>query len=186
MSEETEKLFMSLLRELRPLFKENGFRASNQNFILESAECWVIVNFQKSRWANHDETAFYVNVGACSKRWLGIEGRPADKVPSYHSCDWQWRVEHFGPDKNIQQWTLSDEESLRNTLAYLQNLFRVYVLPATRTMATEEELVKHSGRFQYPQLKTCAVIQAATNQVSALKQTIAILIEKFGSITGTR
>jgi hypothetical protein len=41
----------------------------------------VIVNFQKSRWAQRDETTFYVNVAACSKRWLGIERKPADKVP---------------------------------------------------------------------------------------------------------
>jgi hypothetical protein len=170
-----------LLKELRPLFKENGFRASSQNFILESAECWVIVNFQKSRWAERDETTFYVNVAACSKRWLGFEGKPADKVPPFYGCDWQWRVEHFGPDRNIKQWTLRDEDSLRHTLAYLQTLFREFVLPATRTMTTEAELLKHSGGFEYPQLKTRAIILAATNRVSALKQTVATLMEKFGS-----
>jgi hypothetical protein len=183
LSAETEKLFRSLLKDLRPLFKESGFRASSQNFILESAECWVIVNFQKSRWAQRDETTFYVNVAACSKRWLGIERKPADKVPPYYGCDWRWRVEHFGPDKGIQQWTLRDEVSLRVTLAYLQILFRDFVLPAATTMTTEAELLKHSGGFEYPQLKTRAVILAATNQVSALKQTVSTLIEKFGSGT---
>jgi hypothetical protein len=87
LSAETEKLFRSLLKELRPLFKEDGFRASSQNFILESDECWVIINFQKSRGVERDETTFYVNVAACSKRWLGIESRPADKVPRFYSCD---------------------------------------------------------------------------------------------------
>jgi Domain of unknown function (DUF4304) len=181
LSAETEKLFRSLLKALRPLLKESGFRASSQNYILESAECWVIVNFQKSRWAQRDKTTFYVNVAACSKRWLGIEGKPADKVPPYYGCDWQWRVEHFGPDKGIQQWTLSDEDSLRITLAYLQILFRDFVLPAVMTMTTEADLLKHSGGFEYPQLKTRAVILAATNQVSALKQIVSMLIEKFGS-----
>jgi hypothetical protein len=174
-------LFKSLLKELRPLFKESGFRASSQNFILESAECWVIVNFQRSRWADRDETTFYVNVAACSKRWLSFEGKPADKVPAYYSCDWQWRVEHFGPDKKIQQWTLSDADSLRQTLAYLRHLFQEFVLPATRTMTTETELLKHTGGFEYPQLKTRSVILAETSQVSALKQTIDTLMEKFGS-----
>ena len=181
MSEKAEMLFKSLLKELRPLFKESGFRASSQNFILESAECWVIVNFQRSRWADRDETTFYVNVAACSKRWLSFEGKPADKVPAYYSCDWQWRVEHFGPDKKIQQWTLSDADSLRQTLAYLRHLFQEFVLPATRTMTTETELLKHTGGFEYPQLKTRSVILAETSQVSALKQTIDTLMEKFGS-----
>jgi hypothetical protein len=183
LSAETEKLFRSLLKDLRPLFKKSGFRASSQNFILESAESWVIVNFQKSRWAQRDETTFYVNVAACSKRWLGIERKPADNVPPYYGCDWRWRVEHFGPDKGIQQWTLRDEDSLRVTLAYLQVLFRDFVLPAATTMTTEAELLKHSGGFEYPQLKTRSIISAATNQVSALKQTVSTLIEKFGSGT---
>jgi hypothetical protein len=181
LSEETGKLFKSLLKELRPLFKERGFRASRQNFILESAECWVIVNFQKSRWADRHETTFYVNVAASSKRWLGVEGKPADKVPPYYSCDWRWRVEHFGPDKTVQQFTLTDSDSLQQTLAYLRHLFQEYVLPATRTMTTEAELLKYAGGFEYPQLKTTSVIFAATNQLTALKQTITTLMEKFGS-----
>jgi hypothetical protein len=181
LSAETEKLFRSLLKELRPLFKENGFRSSSQNFILESAGCWVIVNFQKSRWAQPDETTFYVNVGACSKRWLGFAGKPADKVPPHYGCDWRWRVEYFSPDKNIQQWTLRDEDSLRSTLSYLQNLFREFVLPATRTMTAEADLLKHTGGFEFPQLKTRTVILAATDQISALRETVTRLIERFGS-----
>ena len=81
MSAETEKLFKGLLKEMRPLFKEHGFRAVSQNFVFESNECWVIFNFQKSRWSDSEETTFYVNVAASSKTWLGFEGKPADKVP---------------------------------------------------------------------------------------------------------
>jgi hypothetical protein len=175
-----------LLRELRPLFEENGFRASSQNFILESDECWVIVNFQKSRWATQDETTVYVNVAASSKRWLGFNGNPPDKMPPYFGCDWQWRAEHFGPDPKVEHWTLRDEDSLRQTIEHLQHLFREFVFPATRTMTTEAELLKHTGGWEYPQLKTRAVILAATNQVSDLKRTVAALIEKFGKSKGTR
>jgi hypothetical protein len=189
LSAETEKLFRTLLKDLRPVFKENGFRASSQNFILDSAECWVIVNFQKSRWASSDETTFYVNVAASSKRWLGFFSKTPDKLPHFYECDWQWRVEFFGPDKNIQKWTLRDEDSLKQTLAYLHRLFRDHVLPATRTMTTEADLMEHTGGFEYPQLKTRAVILAATNQIGALKECVATLLEKFASGTvaeGTR
>lgn len=184
MSAETEKLFRSLLKELRPLFKEAGFRRSSQNFVLESAECWVIVNFQKSRWNGPDQTTFYINVAAASKRWLGFYGKPADKLPAYSSCDWRWRVEQFGPDKQVKQWTLTDDNSLHQTLEYLRNLFTTFVFPAARSMTTEAELLEQSGGFEYPQLKTRAVILAATNQVDALRQTVAALIEKFGSGIG--
>lgn len=181
LAKETEKLFRRLLKEFRPLFGKHGFRASSQNFILESTECWVIVNFQKSRWANANETTFYVNVAASTKRWLGFYGRPADKMPPHYGCDWTWRAEQFGPDKDIKQWTLRDEESLQKTSAYLQFLFQRFVLPATSTMTTEVDLMKHTGGFEYPQLKTRSVILAATNQVNELRQTVAALLEKFGS-----
>lgn len=177
----TEKLFKILVRQLRPLFKAHGFRASGQNFVLESAECWVVINFQKSRWVDQDETTIYVNVAACSKRWLGFYGGPPEKIPSYSDCDWRWRAEHFGPDNSIQQWTLRDQDSLESTFAYLENLFQVFVLPATRTMTTEAELLKHTGGFEYPQLKTRAVILAATNQVDALREVVSTLMEKFGT-----
>jgi hypothetical protein len=181
LSAETQELFRRLLRELRPIFKENGFRASGQNFILESAECWVIVNFQKSRWSARDETSFYINVAASSKRWLGIEGTAGDETPPYYACDWSWRAEYFGPDQSVQPWTLSDDHSLNKTLTYLRSLFCDFVFPATLEMTTEAELLKHFGGFDFPQLKTRAVISAATNDVGALKQAVATLIEKYGS-----
>lgn len=177
----TEKLFKNLLKELRPLFKEYGFRSSGQNFILESPECWVIVNFQKSRWSDSDGTTFYVNVAASSKRWLEFCGEPTGRVPHYYACAWRWRAEHFGPDKVIQKWTLRDESDTSDVLVYLESLFREFVLPATKTMTTDAELLNHSGGFEYVQLKARSVILAATNQVNALQQAVATLIERFGS-----
>lgn len=171
------------------MFKGAGFRASSQNFVLESNECWVIVNFQKSRWASRDETTFYINVAASSRRWLGIDGKVPDKAPPFYGCDWRWRVEQLGPDKSVSQWTLRDEDSLRQTLVYLQRLFREFVLPAVKTMATEAGLLNHKGGFECPQLKTRAVIFAATNQTHALKEAVSTLMEKFGSgimAAGTR
>jgi len=186
---ETERVFKSLLKELRPLFKENGFRALGQNFVLDSPECWVTINFQKSRWAGDKETTFYVNVAASSKRWLGLYGKQPVQLPSYSACDWRWRVEHFAPEQGVGQWTLIDHPSYVSTLTYLQTLFREHVFPATRTMTTEAELLNHTGWLEYPQLKTRSVILAATHQVGALKQTVAKLIENHGSgiaAVGTR
>jgi hypothetical protein len=180
LSAETEKLFKRLLKEMRPLSKEHGFRAVSQNFIFESTECWVILNFQKSRWSDSEETTVYVNVAASSKTWLGFEGKPADKVPPYYACDWQWRVEHFAPDKTIKSWTLRDEASFEATFSYLQKLFQEFVLPATKGMTTNAELLEHTGGFEYPQLKTRAMILASTDQIDALQLAVATLIEKFG------
>jgi len=186
LAKQTEKLFRRLLKELRPLFAKNGFRASSQNFILESPECWVIVNFQKSRWASPNETTFYVNVAASTKRWLGFYGRPADKMPPHEGCDWTWRAEQFGPDKDIKQWTLRDEESFQETYDYLRLLFEGFVLPTTSTMTREADLMKHTGGFEYPQLKTRSIVLAATSEINDLRRTVATLIEKFGTAQGMR
>jgi hypothetical protein len=180
LSTETEKLFKRLLKEMRPLFKEHGFHAVSQNFLFESNDCWLIFNFQKSRWSDSEETTFYVNVAASSKTWLGFEGKPADKAPPYYACDWQWRVEHFASDKTIKSWNLRDESSFQATFCYLQRLFQEFVLPATKSMTTNAGLLKHTGGFEYPQLKTRTVILASTDQVDALRLTVATLIEKFG------
>ena len=186
MSAETENLFRRLLKELRPLFKEHGFRASGQNFVCESNECWVIVNFQKSRWSEPGETTFYVNVAASSKRWLGFYSKPPDKAPPYSGCDWRWRIEYFPPDKDKKSWTLRDEASFQAAFHYLHKLLKESVLPATRTMTTEAGLLTHTGGFEYPQLLTRTVILAATGQVDALRQAVATLIEKFGRAAGTQ
>jgi len=181
LSTDAQILFKNLLKSLRPLFKANGFRSKGQNFFLESDECWVIINFQKSRWNNAGEVTFYVNVAACSKRWLGIEAKPAEKMPPYYACDWRWRVEHFAVDQSIKSWTLRDETSLEETVAYLTTLFREAVFPAARTMVTEKQLLEHSGGFEYAQLKTRTVILAATNQTEALREAVALLLEKYGA-----
>ncbi|MGB9417577.1 MAG: DUF4304 domain-containing protein [Acidobacteriaceae bacterium] len=177
----TERLFKNLLKGLRPLFKEYGFGSSGQNFVLESPECWVIINFQKSRWSAPDETTFYVNVAASSKCWLAFCGEPTGKVPRCYACAWLWRAEHFGQDKSIEKWTLRDENGAGDVLAYLQRLFREFVFPSTKTMMTDIELLNHTGGFEYLQLKARSVILAATNQISPLQQAVAMLIEKFGS-----
>lgn len=119
-------------------------------------------------------------LAASSKTWLGFEGKPADKVPPYYACDWQWRVEQFAPDKTIKSWTLRDEASFQAAFSYLQELFQEFVLPATKSMTTNAELLEHTGGFEYPQLKTRALILASTDQIDALRLTVATLIEKFG------
>ncbi len=181
MSDETQKLFKDLVRELKPVFKEHGFRSKSQNFILETSECWVIISFQKSRWSSPEETSFYINVSATSKRWLGFKNAPPDKTPSYFECDWSWRAEQFGPDPNTCRWTLSNRQDFETTLAYVRALLVNHVLPATQTMTTEMQLTEQTGGFEFPQLKTRSIIYAANNQIQALKAAVGTLIEKYGS-----
>jgi hypothetical protein len=141
-SADAERLFKNLLKDLRPLFRENGFRSSSQNFVLESPECWAIVNFQKSRWSNTGEKTFYVNVAVTAKRLLGFYHQSVEKAPPYFSCDWRWRAEQFGKDAEVQSWTIRDEASARETFAYLEKLFNEFVFPEIRALTTEDALLR--------------------------------------------
>jgi len=40
----SDLLFRRLLKELRPALVEHGFRRSSQNFVIESAEGWGVIN----------------------------------------------------------------------------------------------------------------------------------------------
>lgn len=175
----TEDLFKDVIKGLRPLFKEHGFRSSGQNFTLESPECWVIVNFQKSRWSDQDETAFYVNVAATSKHCLEFSEQSTGQAPPYYSCAWQWRAEHFGPDKNIGKWSLRNKDDVRDVLEYLQSLFRQFVLPTAEAMTTNAGLLNLQG---HPHLDALSVLQAATNQLDGLRHTVATLMERSDSM----
>jgi Domain of unknown function (DUF4304) len=116
---DADKFFATILKGFHPLFKQNGFHKSGQNFILESPECWVVINLQKSRWSDLDEKTFYVNVAATAKRLLEFEHEPIDKAPMHWKCAWNIRAEQLAPEPKIQQWNIRDENSVQEALAYL-------------------------------------------------------------------
>jgi hypothetical protein len=179
-----DSFFKKVLKDLRPLFKENGFRASSQNFILESVEGWAIINFQKSRWLEPSEKTFYVNVAITSKRWMAFLDEPTDKAPAYFSCIWRGRAEQFGPDRSIKQWTIRDETSSQETVKYLQKLLGDYVIPAMRPMMSEAGLLESWARFtnlNYPALKAKSVLMAADDNLRDFRQTVQSLHQTFGT-----
>ncbi len=184
MSTDPNFFFKKVLKELRPLFRENGFRTSSQNFILESLECWAIINFQKSRWSEPVEKTFYVNVAITAKRWMAFLDEPTDKAPAYFSCIWRGRAEQFGPDRETKQWTVRDESSAHETVKYLQKLLGDFVIPAIRPMMSEAGLLANWARFpnsNYPALKAKSVLMAADNNLPDFRQTVQALHETFGT-----
>jgi hypothetical protein len=183
-STDADALFKGLLRDLRPLFKENGFRASGQNFTLESAECWAIINFQKSRWSNIGEKTFYINVAIAPKRVIEFQREDPNKSPAYYGCEWRWRAEQFGPDHDIKQWTMKDEASAKDVLTYLQGLLGRHVIPGVKAYMSEDSLIEKTGaKPGYPQGKAVSVLLAANNRLEELASMVGYLVEHYGSGT---
>lgn len=178
-----DKFFSAVLKGLRPLLKENGFRHSSQNFILESPECWAIINLQKSRWSQPSEKTFYVNVAVTAKRLMAFDDDPADKPPPHWKCIWNNRAEEFGPEPKIQQWTIRDEQTAAGTLEYLKRLIGCFVIPSIIPRMSEAALlhawsdVHHLG---YQQLKAKSVLLAASGNLADLRPILQILRETYG------
>jgi Domain of unknown function (DUF4304) len=172
-----------VLTDLTPVFKKSGFRKSSQNFSIESDECWAVINFQKSRWTEADEKTFYINAAVTAKRLMAFDNKPTHKAPPYYSCIWRARAEQFGPDCKTQQWTIRDEESVRSVVEYLRILLQDFVIPAVKSLMSEEALLAkwtNVGQAGYPQLKAKTVLLAGDRKLVELRDTIFALHEIFG------
>lgn len=179
-----DRFFSAVLKGLRPLLKENGFRHSGQNFILESPECWAVINLQKSRWSEPGEKTFYVNVAVTAKRLMAFDDDPADKPPPHWKCIWNNRAEQFGPEPNIQQWTVRDDQTATETLEYLKRLIGCFVIPSIIPRMSEAALLHAWSDVHYvgyPQLKARSVLLAASGNIADLRQTLQTLRDTFGN-----
>src|SRR5579863_1046141 len=84
-------LFRRLLKELGPTLAEYGFRRRSQNFVIESPECWGVINFQKSLYAAQQKR-FTINVAIAAKRVLRFYDEPEEKSPLHYKCHWEVRL----------------------------------------------------------------------------------------------
>ena len=179
-----DKYFLEVHKGLRTALRQDGFRASSQNFVLESAECWGIINLQKSRWSQPDEKTFYVNVAVTGKRLLAFDDEPTDKAPAYWKCAWYGRAEQFGREPKIQQWTVRDERTSADALDYLKRLICEFVIPIIKRNMSEAALLgmwSNQNAPGYPQLKSKAVLLAASGDIVGLREAIQSLRNRFGS-----
>jgi hypothetical protein len=179
-----DRCFAEVLKGLRPLLAQNGFSKSSQNFVLESPECWAVINLQKSRWSQPDETTFYVNVGVTAKRLLLFQHERVDKAPAHFKCAWNVRAEQCAPEPMVQEWTVRDERSVHETVEYLQAFIGQFVIPRVKGMLSENGLLKmwaDDGRLGYPLLKAKSIILAGRGDAQDLARTLRRLQEVFGS-----
>jgi len=88
----SDLLFQRLLKDLRPVLAEHGFRRKSQNFVIESPQCWGIINFQKSLYSSAGRKRFTVNVAIAVKRILRFYGEPANAPPLHYKCHWEVRL----------------------------------------------------------------------------------------------
>jgi Domain of unknown function (DUF4304) len=165
-------LFRRLLKELRPTLAEYGFRRHSQNFVIESPECWGVINFQKSLYSSAQQKRFTVNVAIAAKRVLRFYNEPDDKSPLHYKCHWEARLGHLSHGSSDRWWTLSDEASYQPVFAEVKGLIADRAVPIVKDHLTEETLLtlwgKNVGGFEYPMLKHKSILLAAQSKFTEL------------------
>ncbi len=151
---------------------EYGFRRSNQNFVIESSECWGVINFQKSLYSSAQQKRFTINVAIAAKRVLHFYDEPEDKSPLHYKCHWEVRLGQLIPGSSDRWWTLSDEASYPPVTAEVKELIASLAVPVVKEHLTEETLLtlwgKNVGGFEYPMLKHKAILLAERGRFTEL------------------
>ena len=164
--------FRRLLRELRPALADNGFHRKSQNFVIESPECWGVINFQKSLYSSRQQKRFTVNVAIAAKRVLRFYDEPEDKSPLHYKCHWEVRLGQLIPGSSDRWWTLSDEGSYPSVLAEVKELVTGRAIPIVKDHLSEERLLvlwdKNVGGFEYPMLKHKSILLAERGSFTEL------------------
>jgi hypothetical protein len=167
-----DSFFRQLLKDLRPSLARAGFRRTSQNFVIETPECWGIINFQKSLYSSAKEKKFTVNLAIASKRIFRFQGEPDNKPPRYYASHWQIRLGELAPTHSDLWWTLSDETSYKTVLPELEQLITVIAIPVIKSHLTEVTLLalweEIFGGFEYPVLKYKSILLAERGQFNQL------------------
>jgi hypothetical protein len=166
-------LFRRLLKELRPSVTKEGFRRHSQNFVIESNECWGVINFQKSSHSSAHEKRFTVNVAIAAKRVVRFYGDPSDGPPLHWKCHWRNRIGSFIPGAGGDRWwPLSGEASYNPIFAEVETLLVEKAVPMIKSHLTEGQLLalwdENVGGFEYPMLKHKSILLAEQGAIDQL------------------
>ena len=124
-----------VLKNIKSVLKEKGFKGSAQNYYCETNDVVFIVNFQKSTGIE----SFYINLGVQPK--CLIDNNEYNKVKEYE-CSFRSRVNK--PD-NTDYWPYSLDELQFNLLInQFQNTYENFLQPLSqiREIVTKKNIVK--------------------------------------------
>jgi hypothetical protein len=168
----SDLLFQRMLKELRPVLSEFGFRRKSQNFVIESPDCWGVINFQKSLYSAAGQRTFTVNVAIAAKRILRFYDEPVETPPLHYKCHWEIRLGELIPGSSDRWWTLSNQASYESVATEVKELVTESAVPIVKDHLTEEGLLelwgKILGGFEYPRLKEKSILLAERNEFDQL------------------
>jgi len=154
-------LFTEFIKTLSPLMKHLGFNKKGNNFYLEIAQNYGILNFQKSRDSTRQVAIFTINFGIFSNTLGRLEFTNNDsKKPDIGQCHWESRIGHFMPNSPDYWWKISMAEDLPSIVAEVLKVIQNILIPEINKRLTDKGLINcwlnesyagttEIGRFKY-------------------------------------
>jgi Domain of unknown function (DUF4304) len=170
-----ELLFQNLLKNLRSLMNEEGFRRHGQNFVRESDECWGVINFQKSQFSDGAKKTFTINVGIAAKRVLAYYGKPVTTFPPEYQCHWRERLGLLMPEGRDIWWAVSPSVPMSAVEEDVSRALVELAAPFVRQHLSESGLdvlwnSNTPGSFEYPRLTFQSVLAAIQGKTDLLPE----------------
>lgn len=168
-----DQQFQRLLKELRPTLAEEEFRRKGQNFVVESPDCWGMINFQKSLYSAPGQKNFTINLAIAAKRILRFRGEPSALPPRYYASHWNIRIGHLIPGNLDRWWALSVEHPYEVVAHEVTKYIVELAIPIIRSHLSEEGLLqlwdsKNAGGFEYPILRYKSILLAERGEFDKL------------------
>ena len=142
--------------------------------MIETPECWGIINFQKSLYCSANEKKFTVNLAIAAKRILRFNDESEDKPPRYYASHWQNRIGHLIHRESDRWWTLTDEASYEEVFAEAEQLIAGKAVSLIKSHLSEADLLAlwdvNVGGFEYPTLKCKSILLAERGELGALPE----------------
>ena len=139
--------------------------------MIDSAECWGIINLQKSRYSLPEQQKFTINLAIAAKRILRFYGEPADRAPRHFTCHWQIRIGQLIPGTLDHWWVFSDEKSYAPAAAEVMQLVTTKAVGLIQEHLSERGLLQlwdtYLG-FEYPTLKYKSILLAERGEFEKL------------------
>ncbi len=129
------------------VLKPEGYRKKKTNWYLETDDCILMVNLQKSRWGGQ----FYINLAVL------ITDLNKNNTPQEYECHIRARLDEVVPNQNEVKKTLDLEDTTIPTetkIETLANALNAYGIPFLSSLNT---LSKIKEKLQRQELKKIAI-----------------------------
>lgn len=138
---------------LKPIFKEEGFNTTGQNWWKDKGDFFLVINLQNSQWNSSDSLSFCFNIGVALTKKLRD---PAKKKATYQDIGTNVREDSFLPEERNKHkyrkdgwlgYLLTNETDIKDFIRELKIDFEENILPKLNSLYTLSDCLRFFEQF---------------------------------------